>query len=164
MASDGDLRRVRDRECPNQSGDPGQAGAVSPLPQRAGARTQREDEYGRAHAHRSRPGPAREGDRSVSSGAQGQAMNPFGVERRAEQTLWDVRDVARYLKASVSWVYKAAERGELPCIRVGGLLRFDPRAVRAFAAGPSERSGNMERRAAQRGWRWGPATRNGGAG
>jgi len=60
-------------------------------------------------------------------------MSPFGVERRAQQTLWDVRDVARYLKASVSWVYKAAERGELPCIRVGGLLRFDPHAVRAFA-------------------------------
>jgi len=78
-------------------------------------------------------------------------MKPFGVERRAEHTLWDVRDVARYVKASVSWVYKAAERGELPCIRVGGLLRFDPGAVRAFAAGPSESSGTMERRSARRG-------------
>ncbi|OLD47072.1 MAG: hypothetical protein AUI48_05410 [Chloroflexi bacterium 13_1_40CM_2_68_14] len=78
-------------------------------------------------------------------------MNPFGVERRAERTLWDVRDVAGYLKASVSWVYKAAERGELPCIRVGGLLRFDPRAVRAWAAGPSESGSNMERRSARRG-------------
>jgi len=42
-------------------------------------------------------------------------MNPFGVERRTEQTLWDVRDVARFLKAAVSWVYKAAQRGDLPC-------------------------------------------------
>jgi len=42
-------------------------------------------------------------------------MNSVEVERRAGQTLWDVRDVAEYLKASVSWVYKAAERGDLPC-------------------------------------------------
>jgi len=35
-------------------------------------------------------------------------MNPFGGERRVQRTLWDVRDVAQYLKASVSWVYKAA--------------------------------------------------------
>jgi len=62
-------------------------------------------------------------------------MNSVEVERRAGQTLWNARDVAQYLKASVSWVYKAAERGELPCVRIGGLLRFDARAVRAFALG-----------------------------
>ena len=78
-------------------------------------------------------------------------MNPFGVDRRVHRTLWDVRDVAHYLKASVSWVYKAAERRELPCIRVGGLLRFDPGAVRAFALGTSEGSGNMEGQWSKRG-------------
>jgi excisionase family DNA binding protein len=62
-------------------------------------------------------------------------MNSVEIERRAAETLWDVRDVAQYLKASVSWVYKAAERGDLPCLRLGGLLRFDARAVRAFALG-----------------------------
>jgi excisionase family DNA binding protein len=62
-------------------------------------------------------------------------MNSVEIERRAAETLWDVRDVAQYLKASVSWVYKAAERGDLPCVRLGGLLRFDARAVRAFALG-----------------------------
>jgi excisionase family DNA binding protein len=49
--------------------------------------------------------------------------------------LWDANDVARFLKASRSWVYHRAESGELPCLRVGGLLRFDPAAVRAFARG-----------------------------
>lgn len=78
-------------------------------------------------------------------------MNPFGVERRVQRTLWDVRDVAKYLKASVSWVYKASERRELPCIRVGGLLRFDPAAVRAFALGTSEGSGSMEAQSSKRG-------------
>ena len=40
--------------------------------------------------------------------------------------LWDASDVARYLKVSRFWVYHRAEAGLLPCIRVGGLLRFDP--------------------------------------
>ena len=47
-------------------------------------------------------------------------------------TLWDVDAVARYLNASKSWVYKAAERGELPCIRIGAMLRFAPNSVRAW--------------------------------
>lgn len=47
--------------------------------------------------------------------------------------LWDVNDVARYLKVSRSWVYHRAEAGLLPHLRVGGLLRFDPEAVRGFA-------------------------------
>src|SRR3954471_11244049 len=50
-------------------------------------------------------------------------------------TLWDVDAVARYLSASKSWVYKAAERGELPCIRIGAMLRFAPNAVRAWLKG-----------------------------
>jgi excisionase family DNA binding protein len=47
--------------------------------------------------------------------------------------LWDANDVARYLKVSRSWVYHRAEAGQLPHLRVGGLLRFDPDVVRAFA-------------------------------
>jgi excisionase family DNA binding protein len=49
--------------------------------------------------------------------------------------LWDAKDAARYLKVSRSWVYQRAEAGLLPCLRVGGLLRFDPATVRAFARG-----------------------------
>ncbi len=45
---------------------------------------------------------------------------------------WDVKDLAAYLKCSRSWVYKAAEKGWLPCQRYGGLLRFDPEAIRAW--------------------------------
>ncbi|MBI5509039.1 MAG: helix-turn-helix domain-containing protein [Deltaproteobacteria bacterium] len=46
--------------------------------------------------------------------------------------LWDATDVGAYVKASRSWVYQKAESGELPCLRLGGLLRFDPEAVRAW--------------------------------
>jgi excisionase family DNA binding protein len=49
--------------------------------------------------------------------------------------LWDANDAAHYLKVSRSWVYQRAEAGLLPCLRVGGLLRFDPATVRAFARG-----------------------------
>jgi excisionase family DNA binding protein len=49
--------------------------------------------------------------------------------------LWDANDVAAYLKVSRSWVYHRAEAGQLPCVRVGGLLRFDPAAIRAAARG-----------------------------
>jgi excisionase family DNA binding protein len=51
----------------------------------------------------------------------------------SEWRLWRVQDVARALNVSRSWVYQQAERGELPAIRLGGLLRFDPEAVRAWA-------------------------------
>jgi excisionase family DNA binding protein len=59
--------------------------------------------------------------------------------------LWTVRDVATFLKVSKSWVYHRAEAGELPCLRIGGLLRFLPKAIRAFAGdggtpAPSETS------------------------
>lgn len=50
------------------------------------------------------------------------------------ESLWTVRDVADYLKASTSFVYKAAERGEIPCRRIGAMLRFDPGEVRKWVA------------------------------
>lgn len=53
----------------------------------------------------------------------------------APEPLWTVRDVATYLSASTSYVYKAAERGVLPCRRLGALLRFVPSEVRRWAEG-----------------------------
>ncbi len=51
------------------------------------------------------------------------------------ETLWDAKDVARYLKVSRSWVYQKAEAGLLPYLKVGGLVRFVPERVREFALG-----------------------------
>jgi excisionase family DNA binding protein len=48
----------------------------------------------------------------------------------AERELWTWREVAKRLKVSRSWVYAKAGSGELPSLRVGGLLRFSPEAVR----------------------------------
>lgn len=57
------------------------------------------------------------------------------------ETLWNVDDVAAYLKASRSWVYQRATAGLLPYVKIGGLLRFVPSAIRAWALGPNSSSG-----------------------
>ncbi len=48
---------------------------------------------------------------------------------------WKAKDVARYLQASESWVRHAASAGKLPCVKSGGLLRFEPRAIRCMVEG-----------------------------
>jgi excisionase family DNA binding protein len=67
----------------------------------------------------------------VRSVARSRANAPIPNHDR----LWDANDVAGYLKVSRSWVYHRAEAGQLPCVRVGGLLRFDPAAIRGAARG-----------------------------
>jgi excisionase family DNA binding protein len=47
-------------------------------------------------------------------------------------SIWKVSDVAKYLSMSESWVYKQAELGELPCIRLGAALRFSSKAIKRF--------------------------------
>jgi excisionase family DNA binding protein len=53
----------------------------------------------------------------------------------APDPLWTAADVARFLNASQSYVYKAAEAGRLPCIRIGAMLRFDPARIRQLVCG-----------------------------
>jgi excisionase family DNA binding protein len=57
------------------------------------------------------------------------------MKTNVAETLWDAEDVASYLKVSRSMVYKLGQAGDLPCLRVGACLRFDPAVVRAFARG-----------------------------
>jgi excisionase family DNA binding protein len=63
------------------------------------------------------------------------ARPPQRVPASVSDGLWDANDVASYLKVSRSWVYHRAEAGQLPCVRLGGLLRFDPASIRATARG-----------------------------
>jgi len=56
----------------------------------------------------------------------------IAVDESRPEPLWTAHDVARFLQASVSWVYHRAEAGDLPCVHIGGLLRFDPAAIRAL--------------------------------
>jgi excisionase family DNA binding protein len=61
------------------------------------------------------------------------------------ETLWDARDVARYLKASRSWVYQKAESGLLPYVKVGGLVRFVPGRIREIAMAAAGTPGTGQR-------------------
>ena len=79
--------------------------------------------------------------------------SPPRRERRREpislptDRLWTVHQAAAFLSRSESWVYKAAERGELPRAKgLGWGLRFVPAELHAFARGevpqlPSRRKG-----------------------
>jgi excisionase family DNA binding protein len=51
--------------------------------------------------------------------------------------MWDADDVALFFKVSRSWVYQKTAAGQLPHLRIGGLVRFEPEAVRAWARGES---------------------------
>jgi hypothetical protein len=63
-------------------------------------------------------------------------MSEARIAPAESENLWDAKDVARYVKGSVSWVYKAAEAGILPSVRIGSMLRFEPAAVRSFVRDP----------------------------
>lgn len=51
------------------------------------------------------------------------------------EPLWTAGDVATYLQVSTSWVYMHAEAETIPSVRIGGLRRFHPEAIRAYARG-----------------------------
>jgi excisionase family DNA binding protein len=70
--------------------------------------------------------------------------SPVSGERQPpgrEGELWNVAEVARYLKTSRSWVYQATASGRLPSVRVGHLPRFDPAKIWAWAT--SNASGSV---------------------
>ncbi|MCC6747985.1 MAG: helix-turn-helix domain-containing protein [Deltaproteobacteria bacterium] len=55
-----------------------------------------------------------------------------------DEALWTANEVAGYLKVSRSWVYLHVESGDLPHRRLGGLLRFVPEQLRAYARGETQ--------------------------
>lgn len=70
-----------------------------------------------------------------SSWLEGMTETNPSIQPTNETNLWDANDVAAFLKVSRSWVYHRAESGELPHLRVGGLLRFEPVSILAYARG-----------------------------
>ena len=49
-----------------------------------------------------------------------------------DEALWTASDLAKYLRVSRSWVYYQVESGELPCVRLGSLIRFRPSVIRSL--------------------------------
>jgi excisionase family DNA binding protein len=65
----------------------------------------------------------------------------------SEDLLWSTADVANYMRCSERQVYNLRKSG-LPAIHIGGLIRFDPQAVREWLAS-NEASIAAEERASQ---------------
>ncbi len=49
--------------------------------------------------------------------------------------LWDAEGLAAFLSCSKSWVYDAEAAGKLPSLHIGGMLRFEPEAIRRLLRG-----------------------------
>ena len=62
----------------------------------------------------------------------GQAPRPLTDDR-----LWNAEDVAGFLSVSRSMVYKLEQAGELPCVRIGARVRFDPAVELAVVIRPA---------------------------
>ena len=48
------------------------------------------------------------------------------------QHLWDVHEVGDYVRKSSDAIYKMAERRQIPYVKLGGAIRFDPVEIQAW--------------------------------
>jgi len=52
--------------------------------------------------------------------------------RREEPLLWTVKELARRLQIKPSTLYAWAGQGKIPCRKIYGLVRFDPREIEGW--------------------------------
>lgn len=55
-------------------------------------------------------------------------------EQTIQQNLLTVRDAAKYFSVSRQTILKWIASGELRCVRIGNVLRFQPDAIQQFIA------------------------------
>ena len=48
------------------------------------------------------------------------------------ERLMTIEEVAEFLQVKKNTIYKKIQRGQIPYIKMGGLLRFDPQQIEAF--------------------------------
>ncbi len=77
--------------------------------------------------------PDTSGERIVATLLSDESGRTAGRPGEA-RPLWTVGDLCRFLGVSKRWVHERTRRSEIPCYRLGALLRFDPEEVRAWAA------------------------------
>lgn len=54
-------------------------------------------------------------------------------DERATERLWSIRDVSTFLGLSPRTVRRLIAYQGLPCLRIGGAVRFDPASVTSWA-------------------------------
>jgi excisionase family DNA binding protein len=66
---------------------------------------------------------------------------PFGdTMRKQAKQAWTIQQTAVFLQISPGALYRIVARGELPALRLGRRLRFDPDLVRARLRGVDEQA------------------------
>ena len=58
---------------------------------------------------------------------------PLEVQPPSEH-LWNVHEVAEFLRKSPHAVYKMAERRQIPFLKIRSAIRFDPVTIRAWVS------------------------------
>ena len=48
------------------------------------------------------------------------------------ERLMTIEEVADFLQVKKNTIYKKIQRGQIPYIKMGGLLRFDPQQIEAY--------------------------------
>ncbi len=68
----------------------------------------------------------------MSEGALKLVQGEKPEQSLVDEALWKPKRTAEFLGMSVHWVYRSAERGELPYRKIGASLRFIPAEIRAW--------------------------------
>ena len=69
----------------------------------------------------------------------------------SRDVLWDVPTLSHAIKKSKSWIYHQVALGNLPCIRIGRALRFEPDTIlKHFGVGTTNTDANVVRLDARR--------------
>ena len=53
-------------------------------------------------------------------------MHSLAETIRARKTAWKAEELSVLLALSQKHLYKLAKSGRMPCVRIGGAVRFDP--------------------------------------
>lgn len=59
-------------------------------------------------------------------------LPPDGEPRQQSDKLWETQDVVDYLNIGTSTVYLWVKTRGLPCLKIGGVTRYDPEAVKQW--------------------------------
>src|SRR5512135_2835219 len=66
----------------------------------------------------------------------------------ARKSAWTVDDLALLLEMSPKTLYKMAKSGNIPAIRIGGMIRFDPALTAEWLRARTTGTGFRQRKAA----------------
>ncbi len=60
--------------------------------------------------------------------------NPILALEPLPEQLWNIGDLAKYLRKSTHAVYKMVERGQIPYVKIEQAVRFNPPVIREWIA------------------------------